>query len=90
MSHRYTLTLDAGEVATIRFVASRGYAMAVWDAITSDATVARHDREYAVFHIPEHLAWAVADEERDNGGHGFGPVSAELTAKLYAFVDGIV
>lgn len=99
----YSLHLTACDVRTLRFVASRGYAQAVYAAYLSLDVTHTEPHEAGcdgacdgecdadvVLSIPEHLAWAIADEEHENGGHGFGPVSAELTAKLYAFVGEIV
>lgn len=97
----YKLTLTLTDVRTIRFVAARGYAEQVWEALSvampeqcsqadDEATRSPADALMFTFEIPEHMAWEIAEEERNNGGHGFGPVSDELTAKLYALIDSIV
>ncbi len=94
--HHYSLTLTRDEQDAIAFVASRGYAMAVWAALCNSA--AEHERAYrnlaagepTTFLVSEPNAWAICEELESNGGHHFGPLSAALTAKLYAFTDEVV
>lgn len=96
----YRLTLTSSELNSLSFVASRGYACEVWQAYIhcaceracdgghcDDDPDCDHDRTIV---MPEHRAWAIMDEERENGGHGFGPVCASLESKLYALLDSIV
>lgn len=90
MAHKYPLTLDATEMATIRFVASRGYCVALYEALMHEDTLCEPADPGDTFYVPEHLAWTVQDELDTNGGHGFGPIGGALEAKLYAFADGIV
>lgn len=96
----YELTITKGEKLAIAFVASRGYAVEVAKLFTDHGV--REDVAYAVSEdephendvhtlaIPEHMAWAIADELENNGGHGFGPLCEALSAKLYRLVDSIV
>jgi hypothetical protein len=96
----YKLELTAGEKLTIAFVASRGYAEQVAALFTSfevDEQIKYvqdedhpNENDLHIFIIPEHMVWNILDELDNNGGHHFGPVSKELTAKLYKLVDSIV
>lgn len=89
-AHKYKLTLSPDEVEAIRFVASRGYAEAMLDAIMHEETLTEPNDPATDYYIPEWLAWGVAEELETNGGHGFGPLASDLTTKLYAFVDAII
>jgi hypothetical protein len=81
----YKLTLTGAEIRTILFIASRGYCEAVAAVIHEVDDLGEH-----TFEVPEHMAWAIKEEEETNGGHRFGPVSEDLTHKLYAFCDQLV
>jgi hypothetical protein len=98
----YSLTLTLAEIDAIRFVASRGYAERVAEAIGNglsehdgDLDSSESDRHVraaleVTVAISEPEAWAIHEEERTNGGHGFGPVSEALTSKLYALLEQAV
>lgn len=91
----YTLTLTASEETTLRFIASRGYSMAVWEAwqngtILSTVEHADGGIVETTVEMPEHLVWVIPEELDNNGGHGFGPVAGTLREKLNALLDSIV
>lgn len=91
MGHKYKIRLTNKEVETICFLSDRGYCMAMWDALSDADTLTEDDVDDAcTFYVPEHLAWPVQEEMENNGGHGFGPVDADLETKLQAFVAQIV
>lgn len=90
MSHKYKLVLTDEEYETIRFVASRGYCVNLYEALSHENTLCEPVDPGTMYYIPEWLAWPIHTELENNGGHHFGPVSNELTAKLYKFVDQIV
>lgn len=87
----YTLTLTASEETTLRFLASRGYSVSVWEAWQNGIVLSTTEEpESTTVELSESDVRVILEELDDNGGHGFGPVSGTLHTKLHALLDSIV